>query len=121
MGTVFLPGNAWLESAYDPADVARAASGFRYVSADVLLSSGCGFKYPPSDEPAAIATSARSRTKTLAVYLDGARVMGGLPELRTSVTMRDILAVEAYQEISQAPLEWRTHDACAVLAIWTRR
>ena len=63
----------------------------------------------------------RARTRTLAVYLDGARVIGGLAELRTSVTMRDILAMEAYQDIATAPLEWRTNDACAVIAIWTKR
>ena len=119
IGTVFLPGNSWLESSYDPADVVRGAPGFRYVSADVLLSSGCGFRYPPSDEPALGRSPAK--TRTLAVYLDGARVMGGLPELKTSVTMRDVLAVEAYQDIFSAPMEWRTNDACSVLAIWTKR
>jgi hypothetical protein len=55
------------------------------------------------------------------VYLDGARVAGGLPELRTAISMRDVLAMEAYQDIATAPVEWRTNDACAVLAIWTRR
>ena len=42
VGTVFLPGNSYLESSYDPADALRGAPGFRYVSAEVLLSSGCG-------------------------------------------------------------------------------
>lgn len=119
--TVFLPGNVCLASSYDPADVARGAPGFRYVSAEVLLSSGCGFRYPPPDEPTMPSGPVRGRTRTLAVYLDGARVVGGLAELRTSVTMRDVLAMEAYQDIATAPLEWRTNDACAVLAIWTRR
>lgn len=120
-GSAFLPGNEWLESAFDPADVVRGAPGFRYVSPDVLLASGCGFQYPPTDEPTRALGPVRARTRTLAVYLDGLRVVGGLPELRTAVTMRDILAVEAYQDIMTAPLEWRTNDACAVLAIWTRR
>lgn len=121
VGTVFLPGNPYLESSYDPADVARAATGFRYVSADVLLSSGCGFRYPPADEPTMPSGIVRARVRTLAVYLDGARVVGGLPELRTLVNMRDVLAMEAYQDIATAPVEWRTNDACAVLAIWTKR
>jgi hypothetical protein len=120
-GTVFLPGNPYLESSYDPADVVRGAPGFRYVSAEVLLSSGCGFQYPPPDEPVMPTRPIRTRTRTLAVYLDGARVGGGLPALRTSVTMREILAMEAYQDIATAPLEWRTNDACSVLAIWTKR
>jgi hypothetical protein len=121
IGTVFLPGNQWMESAYDPADVARNATGFRYVSSDVLLSSGCEFKYPPVDERVAPDAPARKRTRTLAVYLDGARVVGGLPQLKSAVTMREVLAVEAYPEIGSAPLEWRTNDACSVLAIWTKR
>ncbi|HET9012940.1 MAG TPA: hypothetical protein VFN38_14035, partial [Gemmatimonadaceae bacterium] len=120
-GTVFLPDDPYLVSAYDPADVARNAPGFRYVSAEVLLASGCGFRYPPADQPTMPSGTARSRTRVLAVYLDGARVAGGLAELRTSVNMRDVLAVEAYQDIATAPLEWRTYDACAVLAIWTKR
>ena len=53
--------------------------------------------------------------------MNGLRVVGGLPELRTAVTMRDVLAVEAYQDVATAPVEWRTYDACAVLAIWTKR
>ena len=121
IGTVFLPGNPYLESSYDPADALRTATGFRYVSAEVLLSSGCGFRYPPPDEPTMPSGPVRARTRTLVVYLNGARVAGGLPELRTAVTMRDILAMEAYQDIASAPMEWRTNDACSVLAIWTKR
>ena len=121
VGSVFLPGDPYLDSSYDPADVARAAPGFRYVSAEVLLSSGCGFRSPPPNEPTMPGGPVHARTRTLAVYLDGARVVGGLPELRTAVTMRDVLAIEAYQDISLAPLEWRTNDACSVLAIWTKR
>lgn len=120
-GTVFLPGNEWLESALDPADVARSAAGFRYISPEVLLSSGCGFAYPPTESAASRGGAPRARMRTLVVYLDGARVVGGLAELKTAVTMRDVLAVEAYQDAATAPVEWRTNDACAVLAIWTRR
>lgn len=120
-GAVFLPDDPYLASSYDPADAVRTAPGFRYVNAEVLLASGCGFRYPPRDEPTMPSGTARTRTRTLAVYLDGARVIGGLPELRTTVTMRDVLAIEAYQDIATAPLEWRTNDACAVLAIWTKR
>ena len=121
LGTVFLPGNVYLESSYDPADALRAATGFRYVSPEVLLSSGCGFRYPPAEAPPIETGPARARARRLAVYLDGARVAGGLAELRTAVTMRDILAMEAYQDIASAPMEWRTNDACSVLAIWTKR
>ena len=121
VGSVFLRGNEWLESALDPADVVRGAMGFKYVSPEVILASGCGFKYPPADRPTFASATAQGRTKTLVVYLNGARVVGGLPELQTAVNMREVLAVEAYQDIANAPMEWRTFDACAVLAIWTKR
>lgn len=122
VGTVFLRGNEWLESALDPADVLRGAAGFRYMHPELVLASGCGFRHPPSDEPQAVTSSVpRGRDRTLAVYLNGARVVGGLSELRTALTMRDVIAVEAYQDVANAPTEWRTYDACAVLAIWTRR
>ena len=122
VGSVFLPGNEWLESSYDPADVLRSSPGFRYVNPDVLLSSGCGYKYPPSsDEPTSMNSPMKVRGRTLAVYLNGLRVVGGLAELRTSVTMKNVLAIEAYQDVFTAPIEWRTNDACAVMAVWTKR
>ena len=122
VGSVFLRGNEWLESALDPADVVRGAMGFRYISPEVVLASGCGFAYPPSNEPQTVAAGPpRGRTRMLVVYLNGARVVGGLPELVTAVSMREVLAVETYQDIANAPSEWRTFDACAVIAVWTRR
>jgi hypothetical protein len=33
----------------------------------------------------------------------------------------DVLAVEAYPDVTSAPLLWRTNDACAVVAFWTKR
>ena len=122
VGSVFLRGNEWLESALDPADVLRGAAGFRYMNTDLVLASGCGFRHPPPDEPQAVTAGLpRGRDRRMVVYLNGARVVGGLSELRTALTMRDVIAVEAYQDVANAPTEWRTYDACAVLAIWTRR
>lgn len=121
VGSVFLRGDEWLESALEPADVVRGAAGFRYVSPDVVLASGCGFKHPPSDEPRQVPGPPSVRTRTLAVYLNGLRVVGGLGELKTAVTMRDVLAVEAYQDVANAPTEWRAFDVCAILAVWTKR
>jgi hypothetical protein len=122
VGSVFLRGNEWLESALDPADVVRGAAGFRYVSPEVVLASGCGFAYPPSNDPQPVPRGPpRQRTRTLIVYLNGARVVGGLPALSNAVNMREVLAVEAYQDVANAPSEWRTFDACAILAIWTKR
>ncbi len=120
-GTLFMPGNDWLAIARDPADLVRDAAGFRYINEEKVLASGCGFKDLPTERQATIAMTQKPRDRVLAIYLDGLRVVGGLPELRTVVTMRDVLAVEAYQDVATAPIEWRTYDACAVLAIWTKR
>jgi hypothetical protein len=37
------------------------------------------------------------------------------------VPVEDVLAVEAYPDVLSAPAQWRTNDACAVIAFWTRR
>ena len=31
-----------------------------------------------------------------------------------------ILAIEAYPDVLSAPFLWRTNDACAVVAYWTK-
>jgi hypothetical protein len=41
--------------------------------------------------------------------------------LNSDVLPRQILAIEAYSDVITAPLLWRTNDACAVIAVWTRR
>jgi hypothetical protein len=59
--------------------------------------------------------------KMVAIYLDGARYHGGLNALNDAVTMKQILAIEAYPDVASAPFLWRTNDACAVIAVWTKR
>ncbi len=118
-GTVFMPGNDWLNVARDPTDLMRDATGFRYLNPDQLAASGCSFKPSNGEAFTVVTATPQQRERSLAVYLDGLRVIGGLPELRTAVTMHEILAVEAYQDIMTAPIEWRTYDACAVIAVWT--
>jgi hypothetical protein len=56
----------------------------------------------------------------IAVYLDGAR-MGDLQTVNSLVPPSDLLAIEAYPEVTSAPFLWRTHDACAVVAFWTKK
>jgi hypothetical protein len=106
-GTIFLPGNQWLATALYPADVLRAARGFSYLSMDAVRVRGCTYGMGGSG-------------RSLIVYLDGMRV-GGLEELKNMIPMRDVLAVEAYPDISSIPPLWRTRDACAVVAVWSRR
>ncbi|MEO5869568.1 MAG: carboxypeptidase regulatory-like domain-containing protein [Gemmatimonadaceae bacterium] len=106
-GSYFLPGNSWLTSATYPTDVVRAARGFTYLSIDNVRARGC--------------TGLGAKGKSLAVYIDGTRFPAGLEDLNTAVTMKDILAIETYPDIVSAPMLWRTNDACAVIAVWTRR
>lgn len=105
-GTVFLPGHDALKAALTPADVLRSARGFTYLSSDTVRARGCGI---------------RSGNKKLLVYLDGLRYPQGLEELKNMVPMRDLLAVEAYPDAISTPLLYRTSDACAVIAVWTKR
>jgi hypothetical protein len=98
-GTMFLPGNIYLENALVVGDVLRAASGFSGGPR------GCRFV----------------RGKRLAVYLDGSRVLSGLAGLNDLIPIHQVLAVEAYPDAVSAPFLWRTTDACAVIAVWTKR
>jgi hypothetical protein len=59
--------------------------------------------------------------KAVAVYLDGSRLPGGLEMINRMVPVGDVLAVEAYPDVLSAPSYWRTNDACAVVAYWTKR
>jgi hypothetical protein len=106
-GTVFLPGNEYLTTALYPTDVVRAARGFTYLSIDSVRARGC--------------SGIGSKGKSVVVYIDGIRFAGGLPDLSGAVTMKDVLAIEAYPDIVSAPFLWRTNDACAVIAVWTKR
>jgi hypothetical protein len=61
------------------------------------------------------------RQKFIAVYLDGGRLPGGLESINRMVPPSDILAIEAYPDVVSAPFIWRTNDACAVIAYWTKK
>jgi len=102
-GTVFLPGSSWLETATFPADVLRGAVGFHYRG--------------PYE------VQGRLECKSIAVYLDGLRMLD-LAQLSNAAPMKSVLAIEAYPDITTAPLIYRTHGtaehACAVVAAWTK-
>ncbi|MDB4914284.1 MAG: TonB-dependent receptor plug [Gemmatimonadetes bacterium] len=108
-GTYFGPGNDYLEHALFPADVARAAAGFRYVGYDRVVARGCEHT-----------TSMSGVRKGVVIYVDGLRQIGGLEEAANMIPMKQVLAMEAYADVLNAPPEWRTYDACAVIAIWTK-
>lgn len=107
-GTIFLPGSQALKNALTPTDVLKGAPGFNVVSVDEVRARGCG-------------GGSEQSGKRVAVYLDGMRFVTGLAELKNSIPMKDILAIEAYQDVAMAPLQWRNNDTCAVIAVWSRR
>ena len=121
-GTTFLPGNSWLKSAETPTDVLRAARGFSQKGFDRVegrpyVNKGgrlVACQTMPAD-------SLNTEGKSVVIYLDGLRYPGGLEMLNKDVLPRQILAIEAYPDVVSAPAAWRTNDACAVIAVWTRR
>ncbi len=109
-GTQFMPGNVWLKSAQEPMDVLRAARGF--------------FSGQPRGCTERVSIMGAGPRKELKVYLDGALFEKGdsaFVNIRGAVPMRDILAIEAYPDYLSIPPIWRTSDACAVIAVWTKR
>ncbi len=109
-GTTFLPGNSWLQSALYISDVLQAARGFRYLSMDSVIARGC-----------IEATSILGTQRRLKLYLEGQPFLGDLSELQHQVQARDVLAIEAYPDPQSIPAIWRSNDACALVAVWTKR
>lgn len=125
-GTAFLPGSDLMAHARLPADVMRFARGFSQknewrVEARPYVMGGrmapCGTI--PSDSVMAFSRTS-TKPRVIAVYLDGIRYPAGLQSLNNDVMMDQILAIETFPDISAVPVQWRTNDACAVIAVWTR-
>ena len=127
-GTVFLPGNPWLEGAQHAADVLRAARGFSFRSPTEV------YGRPMPEGPCT----------AINVYVNGAFFPGGLEALDNMVSVRDVLAIEAYPDVAFAPIQWRGNlgvtlgpksakvrsgldlgpksaKVCAVVVVWTTR
>ena len=128
-GTMILPGNWVLETALQPSDVVRVARGFTIksetrVEGRPYMTAG-GKLMPCQSRETDIPNNRRSTGeidgKEVAVYVDGERWWGGLTTVNEALRAREILAAEAYPEVSSAPFLWRTNDACAVIAFWTKR
>jgi hypothetical protein len=126
-GTIFLPGNSWLKSADTPADVLRAARGFSLKSPTLVEARpvfqviGKTMINAPCSSKDSIGSTRNAKPKTIAVYVDGARLASGVEGLYYAVPMNAVLAIEAYPDVLSAPFLWRTNDACAVIAVWTKR
>ncbi|MEO7455818.1 MAG: carboxypeptidase-like regulatory domain-containing protein, partial [Gemmatimonadaceae bacterium] len=150
-GTVFGPGSEALKNALVTADVLRYARGFRYISPTVVQgrnavmvadkantlcvnaqcnrqkqdSSVIGFAF--QNEPCSTEidddkiASPTARKKRVMIYLDGMIFNGNLEMLNTTLAMSEVLAVEAYPDVGNAPPIWRTAEACAIIAVWRKR
>jgi hypothetical protein len=123
-GTFIDAENLSVRNSIDASDAVAVATGFSWkgktkVSARPYASKKAGIlKQCESRESA---DAAPDGGKSIAIYLDGARMPGGLEMVNRMVPPSDILAIEAYPDVVSAPLIWRTSDACAVIAFWTRR
>lgn len=114
-GTLIDSDNLSLRNATLPSEAIVAAKGFSYKSTTVFEArNGCRSIGRADSLP-------KVGSKQIAIYLDGARFRGGLQVLNDMVKPWDILAIEAYPDVLTAPFLWRTNDACAVVAFWTRR
>jgi hypothetical protein len=129
-GTMFLPGNPWLRDASFPADVLRAARGFRYLNPTTIAARGItgGMKCLLSGDGLPHNPTGRikpkmgiAETPTIALYVDGERLRGGMYALNDFAPIKDILAIETYPDVMSAPFIWRDTSACAVIAVWTKR
>lgn len=121
--SVFLPGNPWLQGAQHVAEVLRAAKGFQYRSPTEVYGRPIPPQFYPAPAPRGrVLRNANWGCANIAVYLNGDRVIGGLEDLDHVVTVREVLAVEAYPDMTAIPPQWRTSDGtCAVVAVWTSR
>jgi hypothetical protein len=100
----------------------RAARGFMYKNPTMIcarlgcVTGGCELgatHLPPQPS--------EGSQKTIALYVDGERLRGGLAALNDFVPVKDILAIETYPDVMSAPFIWRSNDACAVIAVWTKK
>lgn len=119
-GTMFLPGNSWLKAAETPADVLRGARGFSLKSQTLAEARPQGMRGAPCSSKDSLPVRGL-KSKRIVVYLDGLRLGTGLEGLNDAISADQILAMETYPDVVSAPMLWRTNDACAVIAVWTKR
>jgi hypothetical protein len=103
-GTVFMPGDPWLQAAGQIGDVLRAARGFRSPNPDTAIG-----REPCRSGP------------LLRLFLNGDPFLLGLADLNRMIPIRDVLAIETYPDGASAPFIFRRDKPCAVIAVWTKR
>jgi hypothetical protein len=116
-GTLITADNLSVRNSIEASDAVAVAKGFIWkgstkVTARPWTNTECRSIEHADGTP--------KSTRTIAIYLDGSRVPGGLEMVNRMVPPPDILAIEAYPDLMSAPFLWRTNDACAVIAFWTK-
>jgi len=123
-GTLIRGGDDVVRDASVATDLIRRARGFRWKGPTRVETRGTA---PQARNALQCESQTQSDViltrgfKSVAVYLDGSKLSGGLEMINRMVPVEDVLAVEAYPDVLSAPAQWRTNDACAVIAFWTRR
>jgi hypothetical protein len=129
-GTLITADNLSVKNAVYATDAIRVARGFSWKSPTLVITRGTSqmtmgksarCESLPSADSIVQRRGVRTVPKVVAIYLDGSRVPGGLESINRMVPVADILAIEAYPDVLSAPFLWRTNDACAVIAYWTKR
>jgi hypothetical protein len=127
-GTLITADNPSVKSSTYATDALRVARGFSWKSPTRVLTRGTAMSGGGSARCESIPSmdsiqprTGRTLKKVVVVYLDGTRMPGGLESINRMVPVSDILAIEAYPDVLSAPFLWRTNDACAVIAYWTKR
>ena len=126
--TVFLPGSPALMSAHFTTDVMKEARGFTYQGPDKIT----GRK---------VSLGGNRPCSGTAVYVNDMRQPEDWEGLDGTVPVADVLAIEAYPDISFAPVQYKgtligkpaqlmgigrrgqmpTNSPCAVVLIWTKQ
>lgn len=127
-GTLITADNPSVRNSTYATDALRIARGFTWRGPTRVMTRGTSKMGAGSARCESLPTSdsivPRRRgtvAKVVVVYLDGAKMPGGLESINRMVPKDDILAIEAYPDVLSAPFLWRTNDACAVIAYWTKR
>lgn len=118
-GTLIRAGDPFLATAMEASDAIRAGRGFTWKSPTEIATRRSDGRCK-SAKTSTDLMPGRGRRTEVAVYLDGSRVPGGLETLNNMIRPDDILAIETYPEVLSAPFLWRTPDACAVVAFWSK-
>lgn len=119
-GTLIKAGDPFLATASYASDAIRAGRGFFWKGPTRIETGRAAVRCTTTVSNTPVPLQPGKIRTEIAIYLDGSRVPGGLETLNNMVQPSDILAIETYPEVLSAPFLWRTRDACAVVAFWTK-